>query len=122
MTLERFRSAGTALLCFAVALFLAVLPDPGGAQGSNGVTIVSAQSPAPHALQSQDRHVDARRTVHGPKPGSGRDLDDGPALLPLAPALVHVASAPVAPVVAAGTIQQPLRWRIAAQPRAPPLA
>lgn len=122
MTIERIRSAGTALLCIAVALFLAVLPDPGGAPGSNGVTVFSAQSPNPYALQSQDRHIDARRTVQGSKSGSGRDLDDGPALLPQAPALVHVATAPVAPVAAAGTIQQPLRWRIAAQPRAPPLA
>lgn len=121
MTLERIRSAGTALLCIAVALFLAVLPDPGGAPSGNGVKVFSAKSPSPYVLQSQERHADARRTIQGWKPGSGRDLDDGPALLPVAPALVGIASAPVAPVASREEIQQPLRWRIAAQPRAPPL-
>ncbi|MDF7776473.1 hypothetical protein P1X14_14555 [Sphingomonas sp. AOB5] len=123
MTLERLRSAGTAMLCIAVALFLAVLPDTRGPAPDSYAAAFSASSPGQYALPSHDRHVEARRTIHGWKPGSGSpDLDDVPALLPQVASLAGIVRAPQLLETARPAPRRPSLWRIAAQPRAPPLA
>ena len=115
MRAGRLRSAAVAVLCIAVALLLALLPDTRldlrGRSGSAFSATTSEQ-----CLAIADRHFDARRSLQK----SGRA--DHSAVLPSELRFACSQAVPHAPQQALVRVQAPQPWPSTARARAPPTA